>query len=166
MQYSYESWLNQPLDNAEALEAPENPSQAENLNASEAAQSFPFSEDLKALEQNLPLSFDEGLQAYRQHQGPLQAGLSLSDSAEQAHWEDLAKLVADHVLAYMLDNPLQNELQDLRLQNGQHYQDNRRMAEQVRKLVAENTQLRTALHQAEKALSHFHPVAGGLYVKR
>jgi hypothetical protein len=166
MQYSYESWLNQPLESFEAVDSKENASQTQALGADQVAENFPIAEDLKVLEQDLSLGFDEGLQAYRQHQAHSQVGLGLSDSVEQAHWEDLARLVADYVLAHVLDSPLRQELQDLRLRNGEYYQDNRLMSEQVRKLVDENAQLRNALHQAEKELRHFHPVAGGLYVKR
>jgi hypothetical protein len=166
MRYSYESWLNQPLKSVEATDSKENASQAQALDADHAAENFPFAEDLKVLEQDLSLGFDEGLQAYRQHQANPQVGLGGSDSVEQAHWEDLARLVADHVLAQVLDSPLRHELQDLRLKNEEYYQDNRLMSEQVRKLVDENAQLRNALHQAEKELRHFQPVAGGLYVKR
>lgn len=170
MQYSYERWLNKPPEEDIESVAGNEPEQVPHEAVTDrSSQNFPFAEDLKVLEQNLSLGFDEGVRVYRQHQSQPQAGLGRSEtalSAEEAHWEDLAKLVADHVLAYMLDNPLQNELQDLRRQNSFYYKDNLLMTEQVRKLADENDGLRKALSQIEKELASFHQVAGGFYIKR
>lgn len=159
MQYSYESWLSRktktPDSHAEAPEKSAAPAVAPT--------------DLKALEQTLPLGLEEGLQSYRMHQAVPQMGLwreNTGKTAEEAHWEDFAKLVADHVLAYMLDNPLQAELQDLRIRNDAFHKDNHAMAEQTHKLIAENEQLRNALHRAEQELASYHKVAGGFFIKR
>lgn len=167
MQYSYENWLNEQ-PKASGPEMPTQVSEGRVSVAEPPAQSFPFAEDLQALEKDLSLGLEEGLQAYRQHQN-LQTGLWREEGlkpSDEAHWEDLAKLVADHVLAYMLDNPLQNELQELKTQNKQYYKDNRAMAQQVRKLVDENDSLRKALNIAEKELATYHRLAGGFYVKQ
>lgn len=165
MQYSYENWLNeQPKTPIMETAADSAVSVAEEP----SAQSFPFTEDLRVLEKGLSLGLDEGLQVYRQHQH-LQTGLWREEGlkpSDETHWEDLAKLVADHVLAYMLDNPLQNELQDVKSQNKAYYKDNLAMAQQVRKLVDENDTLRSALGKAEKELASYHKLAGGFYVKQ
>ena len=158
MQYSYERWL---PNTSEATESPQ-----ATLEPPVVAPTQPI--ELKKLEQTIPLNLEDGMQAYRQHQGGPQAGLWREESAsggEADQWDGLAKLVADHVLAYMLDNPLQNQLDELRLKNDEYYRDNRAMAEQVRKLVEENEHLRHSLSKAEKELAHFQKLGGSFYLK-
>lgn len=168
MQYSYENWLNDQPKAPESEQTTQTVDSSVALAEQSAAPSFPFGEDLQVLEKDLSLGLEEGLQAYRQHQH-LQTGLWREEGlkpSDEAHWEDLAKLVADHVLAYMLDNPLQTELQALKTQNKEYYRDNRALTQQMRKLVDENDGLRKALTTAEKELASYHRLAGGFYVKQ
>lgn len=168
MQYSYERWLNEQPD-ATGQDDREPDKTQDDVAERPAGKTFPFAEDLEALQQNLSLGFDEGLQAYRQHRMKPQAGVwqeAPHASAEDGHWDDLAKLVADHVLAYMLEHPLKEELRNLRAENREYYRDNRSMAEQVRKLVDENEHLRRALQKAENELTAFHKLAGSFYVRQ
>lgn len=167
MRYSYECWPQQPFRQAEetvsstaaaALDEP--PVIQESDTAAEQA------DGLRELEQSIPLTLEEGLHTYRQHHAQPQAGLWTSTpSVEEAHWNDFAKLVADHVLAYMLDNPLQEELEALKLKNIEDERDNRLMSQQIRELALENSALKVALYKAEQELALFTPVAGGFFKK-
>ncbi len=158
MQYSYERWVHNVAEMADSSDV------AEDLPVQEAVQPA----ELKTLEQQISLNLEEGMQAYRQYQGGTQAGLwreEAQSGSDEAHWDGLAKLVADHVLAYLLDNPLESQLQELRLKNEEFYRDNRTMAEQVRRLVEENDGLRRSLLKAERELATFHKLGGSFYIK-
>lgn len=167
MQYSYECWPQQPFKQTEEKSASqatavldERPVPRDNDSPLEPA------EGLRELEQNLPFTLEDGLDAYRQYQAQPQVGLWTSPpSVEEAHWNDFAKLVADHVLAYMLDHPLQDELEALRQKNSEFERDNRLMSQQIRELAWENSALKVALHKAEQELALFTPVAGGFFKK-
>ncbi|WP_303675175.1 hypothetical protein [Vampirovibrio chlorellavorus] len=167
MRYSYECWPQQPFRQAEeTVSASAAVVLDEPLSIQEADTAAEQAEGLRELEQNLPFTLEEGLHAYRQHQAQPQVGLWTSTpSVEEAHWNDFAKLVADHVLAYMLDNPLQEELASLRQQGSESERETRRMARQIQELALENSALKVALHKAEQELAQFIPVAGGFFKK-
>ena len=159
MQYSYESWQEEVIgQGATPAVLPDS-----------LDPSFPISEDLKELERNLSLDVEAGMRLYRHHQHRGQTGLghtAIPDAADAPEWDDLAKLVADHVLAYMLDNPLQTDLAAMRRKNDQFYEDNRVMAKQVQELLSENDSLRTAVTAAEGEVARFQKIIGNLYLKR
>ena len=157
MQYSYEHWANQPpesKENSESSTAPE-------------TQSFPFVEELKELEESLSLGLDDGLEAYRQYQQARQAvSWEVVDEAPpESDWDELAKLVADHVMAYMSENPLQAELDKMRSQMDEYYRDNRMMAEQVQRLLDENELLRRSMNNCELEVSRYRHLVGNLFLK-
>lgn len=163
MQYSYEHWADQPPESSE--------SKGTNDPASlQEGQSFPFAEELKELEESLSLGIDDGMEAYRRYQEARQQSLQSEEewtepSADDSDWDALAKLVASHVLSYVMDNPLQAEVDKLRAQMNELYRDNRTMAEQMQRLVSENDQLRQAAGACELELARFKPMLGNLYLK-
>ncbi len=161
MQYSYERWANEGPDMSETTETLE-PSDASDAMPGENP--FPFSDDLKALEDTLSLDLEEGLEAFRQYRQGQQTELYEPVSSE-SDWDELARLVADHVLAYMLDNPLQIELNQLRAKMDEYYQDNQKMAEHVHRLMGENEQLRVSVSACELDVARFRNLVGNLYLK-
>ena len=145
-------------------EATETPASSDTSDAVPGESPFPFLDDLKALEDTLSLDLEEGLEAFREYQQSQQAALDEPMSGE-SDWDELARLVADHVLAYMLDNPLQIELNQLRAKMDEYYQDNRKMAEHVHRLMEENEQLRVSVSACELEVARFRNLAGNLYLK-
>jgi hypothetical protein len=157
LQYSYEHWANQPTDPKENSE----PSAAPDV------QSFPFAEELKELEETLSLGLDDGLEAYRQYQQARQTETweEVDEAPPESDWDELAKLVADHVLSYVMENPLQAELDKMRSQLDEFYRDNRIMAEQVQRLLDENDQLRRSMNGCELEVSRYRHLVGNLFLK-
>jgi hypothetical protein len=163
LQYSYEHWADQPPESSES-KGTDDPA------LSPETQSFLFAEELKELEESLSLGIDDGMEAYRRYQEARQQSLQSEPewnetSVDDSDWDALAKLVADHVLSYVMDNPLQAELDKLRAQMGELYRDNRIMAEQVQRLVAENDQLRQTTGACELELARYRHMMGNLYLK-
>ncbi|MCE3234356.1 MAG: hypothetical protein K0Q50_536 [Vampirovibrio sp.] len=161
MQYSFERWTRDESDLTEAMEALSEP-----LPVEQVVQPFPFSEDLRELEASLSLDLEEGLDAFQQHR---QSGFAAS--AEELHhgnsdWDELAKLVAEHVMAYMAESPAQTELDMLRAKLNEYYADNRSMADHVQRLVEENEALRISVSACELELATFRNVIGNVYLKR
>jgi uncharacterized circularly permuted ATP-grasp superfamily protein len=160
LQYSYEHWANQPSDSKEQSDASVN----------HQVQSFPFVEELKELEETLSLGLDDGLEAYRQYQEARQSEQSetweaVDETIPESDWDELAKLVADHVLSYVMDNPLQAELDKMRAQMDEYYRDNRVMAEQVQRLLDENDQLRRSMNACDLEISRYRHLVGNLFLK-
>jgi hypothetical protein len=166
LQYSYEHWADQPPESSEGkgVDASGLPLEG---------QAFPFAEELKELEESLSLGIEDGMEAYRRYQEARQqealaggVGNAWEDEAtDESDWDALAKLVANHVLSYVMDNPLQAEVDKLRAQMDELYRDNRIMAEQVQKLVVENDQLRQATGACEVELARYRPLMGNLFLK-
>lgn len=167
MQYSYERWANDRLRNttesADPLPEVLPPEQEPSI------QPFPFSDDLKELEAGLPFDLEEGMNTFRQYQ---EASFeSFSDPAApemsgESSWDELARLVADHVLAYMMGNPVQHEMDILRGKLNEYYRDNQLMAEQVKHLLEENEALKVSVSACELELATFRNVVGNVYLKR
>jgi hypothetical protein len=165
LQYSYEHWADPPPESSEAK-------RADDVASPQEAQSFPFVEELKELEESLSLGIEDGMEAYRRYQEARQQEPLLDQdewddapAADESDWDALAKLVANHVLSYVMDNPLQAEVDKLRAQMDEMYRDNRLMAEQVQRLVTENDQLRHAAGACELELARYRQLAGNLYLK-
>jgi hypothetical protein len=167
MRYSYECWPQQPFKQTEEQSASLANAVLDEPPLSGENDSLPAQADeLRALEQSLPFTLEDGLDAYRNHDAQPQVGLWTSTpSVEEAHWNDFAKLVADHVLAYMLEYPLKDELESLRQKSSESERETRRMAHQIQELALENSALKVALHKAEQELALFTPVAGGFFKK-
>lgn len=161
MQYSYERWANDMPEPPETVES----SASSSVFASvQEEQPFPVSDDLKELEETLSLDLEEGMEAFRQYRQSQHVQGHESGSGD-SDWDELARLVADHVLAYMLDNPFQGELNQLRGKMDEYYQDNRKMAQHVQQLVDENEQLRVSVSACELELARFRNLAGNLYFR-
>lgn len=170
MQYSFERWDNAGPNMAEVPEA-----LSGGLPVDSVVQPFPFSDDLKELEAGLSLDLEEGLESFRQYQ---KASFGITEFAiwnerpdapqagEASDWDELAKLVAEHVMAYMTESPLQTELDALRAKLDEYYRDNRTMADHVQRLVEENEALRVSVSACELELATFRNVIGNVYLKR
>lgn len=171
MQYSYECWPQKPFKRSDShLDLPATVSSTAVLEPPDAKGLFTAQqtsgEALEQLERSLPFSLEEGLQAYQQYGSEPQAGLWVaSPSAEEAHWDDFAKLVADHVLAAVIEQPIAQELEALKQQHAEVDRENRLLSQQIRELALENSTLKVALHQAELELAQYIPVAGGFFKK-
>lgn len=164
MQYSYERWANDMPESSEAVETATSSAAAAVFASGQEEQPFPVSDDLKALEETLSLDLEEGMEAFHQYRQSQHAQENETVSGE-SDWDELARLVADHVMAYMLDNPFQGELNQLRGKMDEYYQDNRKMAQHVQQLVDENEQLRVSVSACELELARFRNLAGNLYFK-
>lgn len=155
MHYSFESWKD-PSDPGEPIP--------------EAGQEFPFSEDLQELEASLSMGLEESLSGYRpasdSTHSPVQDLLSQT-IPDESRWDELAKVVADHVTLYLeeLQNPLQAELARMRRIADEYHRDNRAMADQIRRLIAEREAMRRTLEAYERELTHYRPVLGNLHIR-
>ena len=169
MQYSFERWDNVGPDVVEA-----SGTLPDGLPVDSVVQPFPFSEDLKELEAGLSLDLEEGLESFRQYQksnvGATESAIwnerpDAPQAGEASDWDELAKLVAEHVMAYMTESPLQTELDILRAKLDEYYRDNRTMADHVQRLVEENEALRVSVSACELELATFRNVIGNVYLK-
>jgi hypothetical protein len=133
-------------------------------------QAFPFSEDLRELEASLAMGFQEGMANFQAAEPP-PSGTETAEAypavPDEARWDELARVVADHVLTYMqeADNPLRSELERQRRAADEYYRDNKAMAEQIRQLIIERERLTQALQAFEMESARYRHVLGNLYLK-
>lgn len=168
MRYSYESWGASPIDTPQSQ-----PTQPERETH------FSFSDDLKELEASLSMNFTEGMSLY---QKTIMASRFSSKSThvvareqtpdklspdEARQWDEMARTVAEHVLQEMqaTQSLHRKELNALRQRTEAYYQDNRAMAMQIQRLLAEKEQLQTQLGNCQVELSRYRPVLGNLHLK-
>ncbi len=145
MQYSFDLW-NQPVP--AATNEP-------------AHRDFPFTEDLAELEASLSMqdaAWDEP-EAWSSPQTDEPAGPVEED------WDQLAEVVAAHVLAYMQGVQSQDEIERWQKLAEEYREDNRIMARQVRELLKEKEQLTRRLAGYEIELARYRPLAGNLHIK-
>jgi hypothetical protein len=130
-----------------------------------------LAEELRSLEESLSFDLDEVFANYHpdladhalaEDQSPLADTVS-----NEGQWDELARLVADHVLVYMqeMQHPLQTELAKMRRTADEYYRDNRAMAVQVRQLLDEREQMLRALGSYEMELSRYRNLMGNLYLR-
>ena len=159
MHYSFESWA----DWAGGAGS-QTPSDA----TSEAArQSFPFSDDLSELEESLAMGFHEGMAGFSGVRENPPSAEPVSHPADDAHWDALARAVAEHVLSCLAETqtPLKTELDKFRRQADEYYRDNRAMAVQIQRLLSEREQMNHALRAYELELARYRSLMGHIYFK-
>jgi hypothetical protein len=156
LQYSYERWANGSSDIPEVIEPvvmPETPMPQK-------------IDNLKILEEDISFDLKEGMEAYRQYRHTESEPVEIYDTiSPESDWDELAKVIADHVLGYMVHHPVQNELNQLRGKIDDYYRDNRAMAEHIQHLVLENHQLRVSVSACGLEAQRYHNVLGNLYLK-
>jgi hypothetical protein len=157
VRYSYESWASPP---AETPSEPESP-------PLEQESRFAFSEDMKELEDSLSMGFSEGMYAYQQARQLNPQAISPEGLPEVPHWDALARIVADHVLAYLKSEqePLVQENATLQRQIEEYQRDNRAMALQIQHLLDEKDQLQQSITAYQLELSRFRPMMGNMHLK-
>lgn len=145
MQYSFDLW-NQPVPPAASEPPPRD---------------FPFSQDLAELEASLSMqdaAWDEP-QDWAPSEAPEPAG------PVEEEWDQLAEVVAAHVLAYMQGVQSQDEIARWQKLAEEYHADNRVMARQVRELLKEKEQLTRRLAGYEIELARYRRLAGNLHIK-
>jgi DNA repair ATPase RecN len=136
---------------------------------------------LQSLQDSLSVNLSEGLKIYHQSQTHLQSPAHLPEKSLQeispvapqstpsplseADCQYFASVVANQVLAYMLDNTLQTELHKLQFKLDEYYTDNREMAAHIRQLIAENEALKQTLETTEKKVNEYKHLCGKFYIK-
>lgn len=168
MDYAFESWAG----SSSAAQAGPDSNPAKKRDTADA-QLGALSDDLKSLEESMSMTLDDVLATF---QPEPDAEARRAENAEvlsetlpnEQNWDELARMVADHVLVYMQEaqHPLQIALEKMRRTADEYYRDNRAMAVQIRQLLDEREQMIRAMGAYEVELDRYGNLLGNLYLRR
>lgn len=140
LQYSFDLW-NQTQPEAPAAGKPE---------------AFPFSEDLAELEASLSMP---------EPHWPSDGEAPPSGILPEEEWDQLAEVVAAHVMAYMQDVQAQDEIVRWQRLAEEYHADNRVMARQIQELIEQKDQLTRQVAGYEIELARYRKLFGNLHLR-